>query len=209
MLSFLTILFALTLIYLSIAERFRSFSKLIAVQGFLLFGIAILELTEMNTANLIFIVSETIIFKAIIVPLILYQIINRIKIYKVHTKALPGFYSLLFTIIGLFLSIVLANSLVDKYTDTVYMTIALFTFFTGLLIIVTHKLLFSHMIGFLVIENAVFMFSLAAGKEMPMLINIGILLDIFASVLILGIFINKIGSQNRDLMADSLSTLKH
>jgi len=42
-----------------------------------------------------------------------------------------------------------------------------------------------------------------------MLINIGILLDIFASVLILGIFINKIGSQNRDLMADSLSTLKH
>jgi hydrogenase-4 component E len=209
MLSFLTILFALTLIYLSIAERFRSFSKLIAVQGFLLFGIAILELTEMNTANLIFIVSETIIFKAIIVPMILYQIINRIKIYKVHTKALPGFYSLLFTILGLFLSIVLANSLVDKYTDTVYMTIALFTFFTGLLIIVTHKLLFSHMIGFLVIENAVFMFSLAAGKEMPMLINIGILLDIFASVLILGIFINKIGSQNRDLMADSLSTLKH
>jgi hydrogenase-4 component E len=209
MLSFFTILFALTLIYLSIAERFRSFSKLIAVQGFLLFGIAFLELTEMNTANLIFIVSETIIFKAIIVPIILYQIINRIKIYKVHTKALPGFYSLLFTIMGLFLSIVLANSLVDKYTDTVYMTIALFTFFTGLLIIVTHKLLFSHMIGFLVIENAVFMFSLAAGKEMPMLINIGILLDIFASVLILGIFINKIGSQNRDLMADSLSTLKH
>jgi hydrogenase-4 component E len=209
MLSFLTILFALTLIYLSIAERFRSFSKLIAIQGFLLFGIAILELTEMNTANLIFIVSETIIFKAIIVPLILYRIINRIRIYKVHTKALPGFYSLLFTIIGLFLSIILASSLADKYTDTVYMTIALFTLFTGLLIIVTHKLLFSHMIGFLVIENAVFMFSLAAGKEMPMLINIGILLDIFASVLILGIFINKIGSQNRDLMADSLSTLKH
>jgi hydrogenase-4 component E len=209
MLSFLTILFALTLIYLSIAERFRSFSKLIAIQGFLLFGIAILELTEMNTANLIFVVSETLIFKAIIVPVILYQIINRIKIYKVHSKALPGFYSLLFTIIGLFLSIILANSLVDKYTDTVYMTIALFTFFTGLLIIITHKLLFSHMIGFLVIENAVFMFSLAAGKEMPMLINIGILLDIFASVLILGIFINKIGSQHRGLMADTLTSLKH
>jgi hydrogenase-4 component E len=209
MLSFFTILFALTLIYLSIAERFRSFSKLIAIQGFLLFGIAFLELTEMNTANLIFIVSETIIFKAIIVPMILYQIINRIRIYKVHSKALPGFYSLLFTIIGLFLSIILANSLVDKYTDTVYMTIALFTFFTGLLIIITHKLLFSHMIGFLVIENAVFMFSLAAGKEMPMLINIGILLDIFASVLILGIFINKIGSQHRGLMADTLTSLKH
>ncbi len=209
MLSFLIIFFALTLIYLSISERFRTFSKLIAIQGFLLFGIALLELREVNTASLLFIVSETVLFKAIIVPMILYRIITRIKIYKVHSKALPGFYLLIFTILGLFLSIILANTLVGKFIDTVYMTIALFTLFTGLLIIVTHKLIFSHMIGFLVIENAVFMFSLAAGKEMPMLINIGILLDIFASVLILGIFVNKVGSQHQDLMADSLTALKH
>jgi hydrogenase-4 component E len=209
MLSLLIILFALTLIYLSVAERFRSFSKLISIQGFLLFGIATLELSEISTANLIFIIAETIIFKAVIVPVILYNIINRIKVYKVHSKALPGFYSLLINSIGLFISIIIANALMEGYTDQVYMTIALFTMFTGLLIIVTHKLIFSHMIGFLVIENAVFLFSLAAGKEMPMLINIGILLDIFASVLILGIFINKIGSRYRDLMADSLTTLKH
>jgi hydrogenase-4 component E len=209
MLSFLIIFFAMTLIYLSISERFRTFSKLIAIQGFLLFGIALLELREVNTANLLFIVTETLVIKAIVVPIILYRIINRIKIYKVHSKALPGFYLLLFTIIGLFLSIILANALMGKFIDTVYMTIALFTLFTGLLLIVTHRLIFSHMIGFLVIENAVFMFSLAAGKEMPMLINIGILLDIFASVLILGIFINKVGSQHHDLMADSLTALKH
>jgi hydrogenase-4 component E len=209
MLSFLIILFALTLIYLSVSERFRSFSNLIALQGVLLFGIAIIELKEVNTANLIFIVSETIVFKAIVVPVILHRIINRTKIYRVHAKALPGFYLLLFTIIGLFLSIVLANTLMDKYLDTVFLTIALFTLFSGLLIIISHRLIFSHLIGFLVIENAVFLFSLAAGKEMPMLINIGILLDIFASVLILGIFINKIGSQHKDLMAESLTSLKN
>jgi hydrogenase-4 component E len=209
MLSFLIILFALTLIYLSISERFRSFSNLIALQGLLLFGIAIIELEAVNTANLIFIVTETIVFKAIVVPVILHRIINRIKIYRVHSKALPGFYLLLFTIIGLFLSIVLANALMDKYVDTVFLTIAMFTLFTGLLIIITHKLIFSHMIGFLVVENAVFLFSMVAGKEMPMLINIGILLDIFASVLIIGIFINKIGSQYKDLMADTLTSLKN
>ncbi|MCF8365243.1 MAG: hypothetical protein K9H16_05650 [Bacteroidales bacterium] len=207
--NFLIVTFALTLIYLSNSERFRSFSNLIAVQGLILFGIAFIELKEVHTANLIFIVSETIVFKAVIVPVILHRIITHIKIYKVHSKALPGFYLLLFTIIGLFLSIVLANALSDQFLDTVFLTIAMFTLFTGLLIIITHKLIFSHMIGFLVIENAVFLFSLAAGKEMPMLINIGILLDIFASVLILGIFINKIGSQHRDLMADTLTTLKH
>lgn len=68
------------------------------------------------------------------------------------------------------------------------MVIALFSLFTGLLLIVTHRLIISHLIGFLIIENAVFIFSLAVGSEMPMLINIGILLDIFVGVLILGFF---------------------
>lgn len=209
MLNFLIILFAITLIYISIVERFRSFSRIIAVQGILLFGIAVLELKEVKLGSMIFIISETLIFKAIVVPIILFKIINKLKIYKVHSKAIPGFYSLFFNILGLLLSIILANALTDAYIDTVYLTIALFTFFSGLILIVTHKLIFSHMIGFLVIENAVFMFSLAIGKEMTMLINIGILLDIFVSVLILGVLVYKIGSQHLDLKSDSLSTLKN
>jgi hydrogenase-4 component E len=60
--------------------------------------------------------------------------------------------------------------------------------FAGLLLIVSHKLIISNLIGFLVIENSVFLFSLAVGNEMPMLINIGILLDLFVGVLILGFF---------------------
>jgi hydrogenase-4 component E len=68
------------------------------------------------------------------------------------------------------------------------MVIALYALFTGLLLIVTHRLIISHLIGFLIIENAVFIFSIAVGNEMPMLINIGILLDIFVGVLILGFF---------------------
>jgi hydrogenase-4 component E len=65
------------------------------------------------------------------------------------------------------------------------------------------------MIGFLVMENAVFMFSMAVGSEMPMLINIGILLDIFVSVLIIGVMINRIGTQYNDLEAENLTRLKH
>ncbi len=65
------------------------------------------------------------------------------------------------------------------------------------------------MVGFLVIENAVFFFSLAVGSEMPMLINIGILLDIFVSVLIIGVLMNHIGSQFTDLESDNLTSLKH
>jgi len=188
MVNYLIVLFAVTLVYFASAERLIVYIRLIGLQGLLLCGIAIFELKEVNTANLIFIVCESLIFKAILVPHLLARIISKSGVTKVHHQAMPGFYSLVLSICALLISVILANSLLNTFVNTIYMTIALYTLFTGLLLIVTHKLIISHIIGFLIVENAVFIFSLAIGNEMPMLINIGILLDIFVGVLILGFF---------------------
>lgn len=188
MIIYLIVFFAVTLIYFASAERLVNYVRLIGLQGLLLCGIAISELKDVNTANLIFIVAETLLFKTLLIPYLLSAIIGKSGVTKVHRQAMPGFYLILFSIAALLLSVVLANSLVNPFINTIYMTIALYTLFTGLLLIVTHRLIISHLIGFLIIENAVFIFSLAVGSEMPMLINIGILLDIFVGVLILGFF---------------------
>lgn len=188
MVNYLIVIFAVTLMYFSSADRLTTYIKLIGIQGLLLCGIAIFELKEVNTANLLFIVSETLIFKTIVLPYLLTRIINRSGVTRVHRLAMPGFYLLIFSIFGLLISVILAKILINPFINTIYLAIALFTLFTGMLLIVTHKLIISHLIGFLIIENAVFMFSLAIGNEMPMMINIGILLDIFVGVLILGFF---------------------
>jgi len=186
--TYLIVLFAITLVYFASAERLVNYIFLIGAQGILLCGIALFELNEVNTANLIFIMAETIVFKALLIPYLLTRIIKASGVTKVHRQALPGFYLLLLSILALLLSVILAHSLVNPFVNTIYLTIALFTLFTGLLMIVTHKLIISHLIGFLIIENAVFIFSMAVGNKMPMLINVGILLDIFVGVLILGFF---------------------
>jgi hydrogenase-4 component E len=188
MIVYLIVLFAVTLVYFASAERLVIYIRLIGLQGLLLCGISLFELSEVNTANLVFIVAETLVFKTILIPYLLKRIIATSGVTKVHRQAMPGFYLLLLSILALLASVILANSLINPFVKTIYMTIALFSLFTGLLLIVTHKLIVSHLIGFLIIENAVFIFSLAVGNEMPMLINIGILLDIFVGVLILGFF---------------------
>jgi len=188
MVNYLIVIFAVTLMYFSSAERLITYVRLIALQGLLLCGIAVFELKEVSLGNLLFIVAETLIFKTIVLPYLLNRIIVRSGVTKVHRQAVPGFYLLLFSIFGLLISVVLAMILINPFINTIYLAIALFTLFAGLLLIVTHKLIISHLIGFLVIENAVFLFSLAVGNEMPMLINIGILLDLFVGVLILGFF---------------------
>ena len=207
MINLFVLLFAFTLMYLSIVERFRSYAMMICIQGFLLFGISFALLNEITPANLIFIVTETIVFKAIIVPWLLYRIIRSTNINRVHQGSMPTFYSIIAVTAALIMSIWLVYMMKDDSMDVLFFSVSLFGLFAGLLLIVTHKRIFSHMVGFLVLENAVFLFSLAIGAEMPMLINIGILLDIIMGILTLGIFITKINNQLHSLNSDILTNV--
>jgi hydrogenase-4 component E len=208
MINLCILLFAFSLIYLSIAERFRTFTLLIGLQGFFLFGICFALLDEIKLINLAFIVVETVIFKAVVVPALMYRIIRHTNINRVHKDALPTFYAVIVTTLALVVSVMLVIMLHDSSINPLFFSVSLFAMFTGLLLIITHKRLFSHMVGFLVIENAVFLFSVAVGTEMPMLINVGVLLDIFMTVLIFGIFILRINSKVHNLNIDALTTIR-
>jgi len=193
------IVFAITLIYLSMTERFPVYAGLIGFQGALLFVLSFLELHAITLSTLIFVALETLVFKVIVVPYLLFRIISKTGEARVHDKALPGFYSLLFITLGLLLSIVISFSMNTTPANMIYFIVAFFAVYTGLFMIISHKKIFSHLVGFLVIENAVLLLSLAIGSEMPMLINIGILLDIFVSVLILGIFVMRLKQSAHEL----------
>lgn len=195
----LVILFAITLIYLSITERFRTYATIVGIQGILLFVLAFLELEKITLGTLLFVTTETLVFKVIVVPYMLIRIIRKTGIERVHEKALPGFYSVLFVSAGLILSIVVSFSLKTTPVNLIHFIVSLFAVYTGLFIIISHKKIFAHLIGFLVIENAVLLLSLAIGSQIPMLINMGILLDIFVSVLILGIFVMRLKEHAHEL----------
>jgi hydrogenase-4 component E len=195
----LVVVFAVTLIYLGITERFIIFAALVGFQGVLLFALSFLELNKITLATLLFVAIETLVFKVVIVPYMLVRIIHKTGVTRVHEKALPGFFSLFIISFGLLLSIVVSLSLQTKSSAIIYFIVSLFAIYTGLFLIISHKKIFSHMVGFLVIENAVLLLSLAIGSEIPMLINIGILLDIFVSVLILGIFVMRLKQHAHEL----------
>jgi len=199
MVNYLIVLFALTLVYFASTERIVNYIRLIGIQGLLLCGIALFELSEVNVLNLVLIAAETLLVKTFLMPYLLYRIVGNSGVTKVHRLAMPAFYTLLFSIFALLISVILADSMLNSFVSIVFMTTALFTIFVGLLLIITHRLIISHIIGFMVIENAVFLFSIAAGNRMPVLINIGILLDIFAGVLILGFFGLRLKSHSNEL----------
>ena len=78
----------------------------------------------------------------------------------------------------------------------------------GLFVAINNRDLVTHLISYLVIENGIFLLSLGLGGEMPMFVNSAILLDIFTSVLIMGMFFNKMKDYFQNLEASELSQLK-
>ncbi|MFA5971474.1 MAG: NADH-quinone oxidoreductase subunit K [Lentimicrobiaceae bacterium] len=208
MIHVLLITFIITLFYMAIANRMMTYIKVLALQGVLLFFVVFIQLNEINTLNLVLILLETIVFKSLAVPLFLSYVLKRNNITREAEPFLPNFVSLVITTFIVVITILISNTIKDDKLDKIFFVVALSTLFFGLYLIATRRKIITHVMGYMVIENGVFVLSLAIGNEMPMLVNLGIMLDIFASVLILGIFLNKIGDVFKDIDVDQLSNLK-
>jgi len=63
-------------------------------------------------------------------------------------------------------------------------------------------------LGYLVLENGIFAFGVALVEEQPFLVEIGILLDVFAAVFIMGIAIFHINREFDHIDTDKLSNLR-
>jgi len=190
------------------ANRMLTFIRIIAFQGILLFGIAFVELIEINVINLVFVLLETIIIKTIAIPLFLKFILDRNRITREAEPSVSNFVSVVIVTLIILGSFFLVNTIRDTHVNKIFCIVALSALFTGLYIIITRRKILTHVMGFMVLENGVFVLSLAVGSEMPMLVNTGILLDIFVSVILLGIFADKIGDVFEEQDVEQLSNLK-
>ncbi len=202
------ILFATTLIFFALAERVKKFVVLLSVQGALLFGVVFFSLNRIELIDFIFILLETIMVKSIIVPWFLNKVRKTNKLKRVHDPSVPVFYSIIVVILSLIFSFLLSDYLKDNQIHTHYFTVAFASVIFGIYFIIIHKNIFSHVVGYLIIENGIFLFSLSVGSVVPLMVNLAILLDVFMGILILGIFVNRVGNTFNSVEVDQLSKLK-
>ncbi|MBO7478246.1 MAG: hypothetical protein J6U04_09980 [Salinivirgaceae bacterium] len=208
MTTILLIIFAITLLYFSIANRLMTYLSILTLQGLLLFGVALLELREMSAVNFAFILLETVIVKAVAVPLFIRHVIKKNKIRREAEPFVPYFISLIVTTLIIVVAFVLSTMVDAPNINRTYFVVAISAVFSGLFFIASRKKIITHVICYALIENGVFILSLAVGNEMPLMVNLGVLLDVFISIFLLGIFINKIGNVISEGNVAELSTIK-
>lgn len=86
--------------------------------------------------------------------------------------------------------------------------VALFTILAGLFLIVGRRNALNQVLGYLVLENGVFLAGIALAREEPLLVGMGVLLDVFGAVLVMGIAIFHISRTFDSIDVDQLTILK-
>jgi hydrogenase-4 component E len=208
MINLLTLIFTVTLIYLTTGSRLVGYIRLLALQGLILCGLAFYELHDFNYANLLFITLETLIFKAILVPYVLLILVKKNNFHNERDADNPNFFALFKVSLIIIVSFVLSYSLKDEHLKMVYFTGSISAILTGLLLIVRRKKIITQIVGYMVFENGIFLLSLSIGGEMPMIVNVGVLLDLITCLFLFGMFVSKIGEIYKTEDLNELSELK-
>ncbi|MEI6210752.1 MAG: hydrogenase [bacterium] len=79
---------------------------------------------------------------------------------------------------------------------------------TGLFLMVARRTAICQVLGYLTLENGIYIFGLAIVSGIPMLVELGVLMDMFVAVFVMGIAIYRISREFDHIDAAQLTSLK-
>ncbi len=174
--------------------RIGGMIKIFAAQSFVLGMMPLFLHADAIEGRDLMLSIGTIVLKGILVPYILFWAIRHVSMRsEIRPVIGPGA-----SIIGGALVIAgafwlsLSLPLPGRPPADLLFPCALSTVLLGFLLMVTRTRAVTQVLGYLIMENGIFLFALSLFDVMPALIEMGILLDIFVAVFIMAIVVNHI-----------------
>jgi hydrogenase-4 component E len=207
-------LFAAVLLLLSFAmlaqRRVLSLINLFVGQGAALVASTAVVAYSTGQHHLYYSAALTLLLKVFLLPYILYRLIRRLGVQwdteplvNIPTTLLLGLMVVIFAF-GLAQPISQLASTVTRSTLGIAIAVVLLSF----LMMITRRKAVSQVVGFLAMENGLFFAATSATYGMPMVVELGIALDVLVGVFILGIFFFQIREQFESLDLRHLEALK-
>ena len=152
----------------------------------------------------------SLVLKALVLPALLRRAVREANVRN-EVDPLLGFTTSLLVGGGLWLTAThLAGQLpvASLGVSSLLVPAAIFTVLCGLLLLVSRNTAVMQVIGYLTLENGIFTFGWALAIEEPLLVEMGILLDVLVAVFVMGITIHHLNREFDSIETDELSALK-
>jgi len=191
-------------------RRVLTLVTLYALQGAILFVSITVVMFSTGQYHLFFSAALTLVLKVIALPFILHRLIARLgarweseTLINAPTVMLAGLMLVIFSF-SLAQPISELGHTVTRSTLGIALAVVLLSF----LMMITRRKAITQVLGFLAMENGLFFAATSTTYGMPMVVELGVALDVLVGVLILGIFFFQIREQFDSLDLHHMEKLK-
>jgi hydrogenase-4 component E len=159
---------------------------------------------------LIFLAAASVLTRGVLFPWLLLQAQRDANVQREAEPFLSYPLSIMAGVLTLVLSFWLSSRLPLPFASgtPLLISVGLSTILVGLLLIVSRKLAISQVLGYIVMENGIYVLGLALVREIPALVEMGVLLDAFVAVFVMSIVTHHISRQFDHIDADQMDSLK-
>jgi hydrogenase-4 component E len=190
-------------------SRLRAVINAAAWQGVVLGLLTLLVHPEIHVQT-IAVAAGAILVKGIVIPFMLMRAMRDAAIRR-EVEPFIGFIPSLFLgATGTALALLFSSTLplASEHEGSLLVPSSLATVITGFLVLTTRRKAITQVVGYLLLENGIFIMGLCLLDAMPFLVEVGVLLDLFVGIFVMGIIINQISREFASLDVGRLSSLK-
>jgi hydrogenase-4 component E len=203
------VLVILTNLKLLGSSRLGASIRVAAVQGVLLGLLPLLVHAHAPNLRLVLLTLGTIFLKGVVFPRLLIRALREADVSREVEPFIGYGASILMGLAALVVSFWLGGRLpLASEFSPLLVPVAIFSIFAGFFLIVGRMRAVSQVLGFLTLENGIYAFGVGVMEATSFLVELGVLLDVFVAVFIMGIMIFHINREFDHIDTDQLSALK-
>ena len=197
-------------------SRLRLLIIAVAIQGAML-GLlyplvheGLFQLSPMAILRLFVLTVVIVCLKGWLIPKFLFKAISLADMRSTVTSVIGFVPTLLLGGAATTAALVFAGSLPlpDDHLSHLLIPTALATVMAGYLVLATRREALAQVLGYIVLENGIFIFGLLLIEAVPVLVELGIVLDLFVGVFVMGIIINHVSRAFPEASTEHMASLK-
>jgi hydrogenase-4 component E len=197
-------------LFIVASTRLGTMIQIFSMQSVMLGCVPFFMYAQEMEVYIIIVSLAVIVLRGFIMPNFLFWAIRHVSVRSEVSPFIGVGTTLLlsgFSIVGSFL---LASRLIFpvKISSGLVIPSSFSLIIMGFILIVGRTKAISQVVGYLLLENGIFLFAVLLLKKMPLLVEMGFLLDLFIATVVMGIVVNNISNEFNNMDTAALTTLK-
>ena len=190
-------------------SRIISIIRTVAAQGALLSLIPLLAHGHL-TYPVGLATIAALVLKGITIPSMMMKALRDANIKREVEPLIGLLPSIILGAMGTVFALLVANQLplAEEHAGSLLVPASIATVLTGFIFLTTRFKALSQVLGYLVLENGIFIFGMLLIDAMPLMVEMGVLLDLFVGIFVICIIVNKINQSFASMDTRRLVSLK-